>query len=129
MVDTDFITLTESMDRCWMEGRFPDLEAFLAKDVVFVAPGGEHRSEGLAQAIEGYRQFMSHAQVKHFETSDHIVTLRGDTAVVEYRWQMAWTAGGADHNETGSEVLVLSRRGGNWRVVWRTQIPTPAKSA
>ncbi len=122
----ELISFTDRMDRCWMDGRVTDLEAFLAKDVVFVAPGGKHRSEGLSPAIESYRQFLSHARVKRFETSDHIVTLRGDTAVIEYRWQMDWTAGGVDHSETGREVLVLSRREEGWRVVWRTQIPNAA---
>jgi hypothetical protein len=37
---------------------------------------------------------------------------------------MAWVAAGAEHNETGREVLVLARRDESWRVVWRTQIPT-----
>ena len=125
----DFISFTARMDRCWMEGRFRDLEAFLAEDVVFVAPGGEQRSEGLSTAVESYRQFMSHAQVKRFETSDHVVTPRGDTAVVEYRWQMDWAAGGVDHSETGRDVLVLARRDDDWRVVWRTQIPGAVKAA
>ncbi len=127
---TDFVSFIESMDRCWMEGRFPDLEEYLAQDVVFVAPGGERRGErrgeGLTLAIESYRQFMAHAQVKRFETADHVVTPRGDTTVVEYRWQMDWTAAGADYSEKGREVLVLSRREEKWRVVWRTQIPNPA---
>jgi ketosteroid isomerase-like protein len=71
---------------------------------------------------------MSHAKVNHFQTGDHIVTLRGDTAVVEYRWEMAWTATGADHTETGRAVLVLARRDEGWRAVWRTPIPAPAPS-
>lgn len=122
-MNEELISFTDHMDRCWMEGRVTDLEAFLAKDVVFVAPGGAHRSEGLAPAIESYRQFLSHARVSRFETSDRIVTLRGDAAVIEYRWQMEWTVAGSDHSERGREVLVLSRREEGWRVVWRTQIP------
>ena len=105
-----------------MEGRLQDLGAFLAEDVVFVAPGGTPRGEGLEQAIESYRQFTSHAQVKLFQTSDYNVTLRGDTAIVEYRWRMSWTAGGEEHDEKGREALVLARRNNNWRVVWRTQM-------
>jgi len=121
--DAEFISIAESLDRCWMEGRFDDLESFLAEDVVFVAPGGKYRGEGLAQAIESYRQFTSNAQVNRFKTSDHVVTLRGDTAVVEYQWEMSWISAGAEHNETGRDVLVVSRRDDKWRVVWRTQIP------
>ena|ERR1700722_5105778 len=85
-MNSEFISFTERLDRCWMEGRFSDLETFLAKDVVFVAPGGEHRSEGLAQAVEGYRQFMSHAQVNRFETNDHVVTLKGRYCL-DGRWR------------------------------------------
>lgn len=129
MTDTELISFAESLDRCWMEGRFDDLAAFLADDVVFVAPGGQRRSEGLTRAIESYRQFTSHAQVNRFETSDYIATLRGDTAILEYHWQMDWIAAGTAYSEAGREVLVISRRDGNWRVVWRTQIPGATKSA
>ena len=129
MNDAEFISFIESLDRCWMQGRLQDLAAFLAEDVVFVAPGGKPRTEGIAQAIESYRQFISHAQVTRFQTNDHFVTQRGDTAIVEYAWQMSWVAAGTAHNETGREVLVLARRHENWRVVWRTQIPTSVGSS
>ena len=123
MLAADIISFADRMDRCWMEGRLPELAEFLAEDVVFVAPGGTARSEGLSPAVESYRQFLSSARVSRFQTSDHAVTVRGDTAVLEYRWQMDWTAAGADHAESGREVLVLARRDEGWRVVWRTQIP------
>jgi ketosteroid isomerase-like protein len=123
MLAADFVSFADRMDRCWMEVRLPELAEYLAEEVVFVAPGGTPRSEGLAPAVDSYRQFLSHARVNRFQTSDHTVTLRGDTAVLEYRWQMDWTAAGADHAESGREVLVLARREEGWRVVWRTQIP------
>jgi ketosteroid isomerase-like protein len=126
--DAEFISFVESLDRCWLQGRLQDLNAFLAGDVVFVAPGGTHRIAGLAQVIESYRQFTSHAQVKHFQTSDYFVTWRGDTAVVEYVWQITWVAAEVEHNDTGRDVLVLARRDENWRVVWRTQIPIPSEA-
>ena len=129
MSSADFIALIDGLDRCWMTGDFPALAEFLAKDVVFVAPGGAPRSQGLEPAIESYRQFMSHVQVRSFQTSDHVVTVRGDAAVVEYRWQMAWAAAGRENAETGRDIVVLARREEGWRVVWRTQIPEPAKSA
>jgi ketosteroid isomerase-like protein len=126
MNDAEFISFVESLDHCWLQGRLQDLSAFLAEDVVFVAPGGTPRIAGLAQVIESYRQFTSQAQVHRFQASDHFVTRRGDTAVVEYAWQMTWVAAEAEHNDTGRDVLVLARRDENWRVVWRTQIPIPS---
>jgi ketosteroid isomerase-like protein len=128
MNDAEFISFVESLDRCWLQGCLQDLSAFLAEDVVFVAPGGTPRIAGLVQVIESYRPFTSQAQVRRFQTSDHFVTWRGDTAVVEYAWQMTWVAAEAEHNDMGRDVLVLAWRDENWRVVWRTQIPTNASS-
>ncbi len=119
----DLIAFTKEMDRCWTEQRFSDLSAYLAADVVLVAPGGKHRLEGLDAAIESYREFMSRSEVTHFDGYGHVVTQRGATATVEYDWDMSWTDQGMAHEATGREVLVLARYDHGWRVVWRTQLP------
>jgi len=124
MQDAEFISFVQSLVRCWMEGRVQDLTAFLAGDVVFVAPGGKPRGQGIEQAIESYRQFTSRAQIHSFHTNDYFVTRRGDAAIVEYAWQMTWAVDQVEHSDAGREVLVLARRDEEWRVVWRTQIPT-----
>ncbi len=124
MTQADLVAQIKAMDRCWMDGRFDDLKDHLAEDVVLVAPDGAGRLTGLANAIKSYRQFMSAATVERYKTSDHLVTLRGDTAVAEYAWDMAYSLNDMRHEEQGREVLVFARRDGGWRVVWRTQIPT-----
>jgi ketosteroid isomerase-like protein len=122
-MDDELIAFTKSMDRCWMERRFTDLSGFLASDVVMVAPGGEHRMQGIETAIASYREFMSRCEVKRFLSSDHVVTRRGPAAVVEYAWDMAWSDQGTEQEAKGREILVLARLADGWRVVWRTQIP------
>ena len=124
MNSDDFIKFVEDMDRCWREGRFYDLDTYLADNVVMVAPDGKTRLEGIAAAVESYREFTVSSLVEHYTTSDHVITHRGEAAVIEYRWSMAWTSAGMDYNENGREILVLALRDGNWRVIWRTQIPT-----
>ena len=99
-----------------MERRYGDLESYIASDVVMVAPGGQGRIEGLDAAADSYREFMERAEVHHYRTLRHVVTLRGDAAVVEYGWDMAWDSDGSSHSATGREVLKLSRRDGNWRM-------------
>ena len=123
MTDAQFISFVNAMDACWMERRFEDLRSFLAEDSVLVAPGGQVRIEGVDAAIESYRELMSHSHVRRYATADHAITLRGNAAVVEYRWEMVWSGDGPEHNEAGREVLVLAHRDSKWRVVWRTQIP------
>ena len=119
----DLVAFVAEMDRCWLERRFDDLSAYIADDIVLVAPGGEPRIEGVAASIESYRAFMGRCEVGRFETRDVIVTERGDTAVAEYAWDMAWTDHGEAQAAQGREVLVLARGRSGWRVVWRTQRP------
>jgi hypothetical protein len=121
-MDDELIEFARQMDSCWMERRFDDLSAYIADDVVIVAPGARRRVEGLAAAVESYRDFMNRSAVSRFLTHDHVITRRGATAVVEYGWDMAWSDQGTDHEAKGREILVLTRKGSSWRVVWRMQI-------
>jgi len=116
------ISFVDAMDRCWLEHRFDDLSAFLAPDVVVVSPDGATRLKGLVAAVESYRSFMVRAKVAWFAAHDHIVTERGDAAIVEYRWDMAWRSDDAAHEASGREILVLAHRDSAWRIVWRMQL-------
>ncbi len=79
----DLAAFVAAMDRCWLERRFEDLAAYLAEDVVMAAPGGG-RVEGLASAVESYREFMSRSRIARFAARDHAVTLRGDTRYTQH---------------------------------------------
>ncbi len=118
----DLIQFVQAMDRCWLESRFDDLADYLDEHVVMVAPGGEHRLNSLAAAIDSYRTFMGGSSVQRFHPSNYTVTERGNAAVIEYAWDMAWTGGDASHEAKGREILALSRGPTGWRVVWRMQI-------
>ena len=117
----DLDGFAKAMDRCWLERRFGDLEAYLATDVVFVGPDGKVRTEGLPAAVESYREFMEACRVDHYRAHDCSITQRGDAAVIEYRWEMGWSDGNDSHYGRGREILVLSRDAG-WRAIWRRQI-------
>ncbi len=119
----DLIAFATEMDRCWIERRLGDLSGYLSRDVVMVAPGGKRRTVGLDAAVESYREFLSRSEVSRFHTYDHVATQRGETAVVEYEWDIAWNDQGENHEARGREVLVLARYGQEWRVAWRMQIP------
>jgi ketosteroid isomerase-like protein len=115
---TDFAA---DMDRCWQERRFDDLRDYLDENIAIVAPGGA-RTEGIEAAIASYREFMGGSEVIRYETADTIVTERGDTAILEYRWAMDWTSDGTAHTAEGREILVLNRSSEEWKAVWRMQL-------
>jgi len=119
----DLIAFVDQMDRCWVERRFSDLARYLASVVVFVAPGGAHRMHGIDAAVASYCEFMTRSTIQEFKTSGHVVTQRGPTAVIEYRWEMTWDEQGVAHEAKGREILVVNMTDGGPRVIWRTQLP------
>jgi ketosteroid isomerase-like protein len=115
--------IVEAMDRCWLERRFDDLNAYLASDVLFVAPNGSEL-RGAAGAIQSYREFLDRCTVEAYETTDWEASLHGGEAVVRYTWRMRWASGGSAQAATGQETLLLSKRPDGWRVASRTQTPS-----
>jgi ketosteroid isomerase-like protein len=117
----EIVAQISAMDRCWLERRFADLKSHLTEDAVFVTPNGR-RVLGRDAAVESYREFMSRSQVHRYQASEPMVTQKGDTAVAEYGWDMAWDSDGQSYEAKGREVLVLAREDGAWSVIWRTQL-------
>jgi hypothetical protein len=70
-------------------------------DIIVVSPDGATRVAGLVAAVENYRAFMVRAKIAWFASRDHVVTERGDAAIVEYRWDREWRSEGAAHEATG----------------------------
>ena len=66
---------------------------------------------------------MECAEVVRYHITGNAVTERGYAAVVADGWDMEWRSDGSSHSSTGRELVVLSRRRGDWRIVWRTQLP------
>ena len=70
-------------------------------DIIVVSPDGATCVASLDVAVENYRAFMVRAKIAWFASRDHVVTERGDAAIVEYRWDLAWRPEDAAHEATG----------------------------
>ena len=55
-------------------------------DIIVVSPNDTTGVAGRSAAVENYRAFMVRAKIVWFASRDHVVTERGDAAIVEYRW-------------------------------------------
>jgi uncharacterized protein (TIGR02246 family) len=107
----------------WRGKRISELHDFFADDVVLVVPGNRGRVVGRASVVETYREFAENTTTQDYRELDLHVDVFGETAIATYRYEIQWTREDQLLTEGGSDVLVLSRRGGKWRVVWRTICP------
>jgi ketosteroid isomerase-like protein len=114
----------DAFSAAWRSGRLEALEGLVDPEVVFVQPGGSSRIEGRAACIDSFRGFLAAATIERYQEGDRQIDVNGNTAVVTYRWTMAWRRAGQDHRESGRDLLVLGRRDGRWRITWRTLLPS-----
>ena len=56
-------------------------------------------------------------------SSEPEIYVTGDTAVAVYAWKMTYEMGGEEYRETGHDLFVFTRAGGNWLAVWRAILP------
>lgn len=111
-----------AMNQAWLEGRIDELEPLFDENVVMLAPDG-NRIAGRDAMLESFRHYVSMATTHEFTTEALGVDVFGDTAVATMRFRIRYEISGELYAETGREILALSRSGGVWRIVWRTQIP------
>jgi uncharacterized protein (TIGR02246 family) len=120
--DAEPRAVVERINAAWRAGRAADAAPLFDGDVVMVTPTGE-RLIGREAMVQSYADFAASAVVDEYEESEHAVDVFGETAVVVYRWLMAWRAGGESYRERGRDIFVLTHATTGWQVVWRTLLP------
>jgi len=116
-----------ALSAAWQGRRYDSLAQIFADNMVFALPASSARLEGARAIIESYREFMDRVTLTEYREEDPCIDIWGDTAVVTYRWEMAWLAGNVPNRETGHDVLVFRRDpGAPWRAVWRTMSFEPS---
>ena len=129
MNDTDRIKQTVSgITAAWRQGRIDALSRFYRPDVVFVQPGFGGRVEGREACVESYRDFLTAATVHDYAEDAPRVDVFGDTAIAVTHFEIDYQLEDKRHRETGHDMLVLVREEGEWRVAWRTLLPSAPSS-
>jgi len=120
------------LSAAWQARRYNELATLLADDMVFALPGFGSRLVGAPAIVASYREFMERVTLTAYREESPQIDVWGDTAVVSYRWEMAWLAGEVANAESGHDVFVFRRTPNGdaettpWLAVWRTMTFEPS---
>jgi hypothetical protein len=120
------ISFIRDMNTAWIENRPDDLEQYFHKDIAIVKPGVGALATGMEQCINSYRRFCSGSKLISYSESRHRVDICGNTAVVNYRFEIEYEAGGTRYHDVGFDLFVLVRESSKWSAVWRTMVDATA---
>ncbi len=116
----DLWRLVRRLNEAWLKGPAEDLGSLFHESAVIAGPDGKTLAKGASACVASYVDFASRAVVQEFKEQAPEVDVFGATAVVRYGFQIRYEADGKAQNESGRDLLVLSREeDGPWLVVWR----------
>lgn len=110
------------INRAWLDDRLKDLAPRVHPDIVMALPGFTGRSQGREEFLEGFRDFTQNATVHEFREYDHQIDIVGETAVINYRYEMVYEHTGERYHATGRDLWVFQKEGEEWLAVWRTML-------
>jgi ketosteroid isomerase-like protein len=117
--------ILKNINEAWTKGRPAHLDRYFHEDMVIAQPGFGIRGEGKSACVNSYREFSGTASIRSFEESQHVVLVWGDTAVASYKFEIEYDLDGLPHRDTGYDLFVFTRQGGDWLAVWRAILPAP----
>jgi len=113
----------------WIAGRVDNLAPMVHDEIVMVMPGFAGRVQGRETFIAGFRDFCENARIHDFRDGERQIDVVGDTAVVNFDYEMLYERSAARYRVTGRDLWVFARHGTEWLAVWRTMLDlseTPA---
>jgi uncharacterized protein (TIGR02246 family) len=117
------------INQAWLSGRPEDIAEWIHPAMVMVYPGFSGRGQGRAAIVAGFVDFCSNARIDSYREKDVQVDVAGDTAVVNYAFEMVYERAGARYEATGRDLWVFTRDDGKWLAAWRTMLDLAEKPA
>ncbi len=111
--------VVKRINNCWYQGQPSDIEDYFHRDVVFNSPDFKQQISGKVNCINTYIEFMSSSKVLLYNEKKPVIHQYGETAIVNYDFEMKYEQNGKLNHETGTDVMVFCKDLGHWKVVWR----------
>ena len=108
------------LDAAWRDKKFDTLNDCFAEDAVIVGPTYTTQyATGREACADSYREFARNPAILKYSESNHELHCWSGTAVYTFSWEITFQLGHGPQRESGTDQLVLSRFGDDWKVVFR----------
>lgn len=117
------------INQAWLKGQVEDLAPLVHSEIVMVFPDFAGKVQGREDFLAGFRDFCQNAIIHEFHEHDQQVDVAGDTAVINFRYEMVYERSGERYRANGRDLWVFEQRDGAWITVWRAMLEMKEGSA
>jgi len=110
------------INQAWLKGQVEDLAPLVHSEIVMCFPDFAGKIQGREDFLAGFRDFCQNATIEEFHECDQQLDVVGDTAVVNFRYEMVYQRSGGRYRANGRDLWVLEKREGSWIAVWRAML-------
>jgi ketosteroid isomerase-like protein len=103
--------LVREINRLWVGGNAEQLGEYFHEDMIIVNPELKKMGQGREDCVKGYIDFAAQAKTTSYEESDFEINVWGNTAMVNYRFDITYEMGGKEYNDIGRKDLTA----GKWK--------------
>jgi ketosteroid isomerase-like protein len=118
--DTAIRSVLSRLDAAWRDKKFDGLDDCFDENAVIVGPTFTTQyATGRAACADSYREFARNPAIKRYSESNHELHSWPETAVYTFSWEITFQLGHGPQHESGTDQVILSRIGNDWKVVFR----------
>jgi hypothetical protein len=108
-----------AINRSWYENRPSEMRPYLHPDITMILPGFSGMVAGRDILLSSFVEFCSNARVLEYNESDEQIQIIGNTAFINYRFDMLYERATYRERSTGRDVWAFVRLNKKWLAVWR----------
>lgn len=116
-IQQDIWRTVRAMNDAWTQGNPDDLVNFFHPNMVAITATDRLRRLGQAECLAGWKGFAQAATIHHWTESEPMIQVYGESAVVSYYFDMAFTMGGQRIEMGGRDLFFFVREQGRWWAV------------
>lgn len=113
----DIWRTVRAMNDAWTKGKPDDLVNFFHPHMVAITATDRLRRLGQAECLAGWKGFTQAATIHHWTETEPLIQVYGESAVVSYYFDMAFTMGGQRIEMGGRDLFFFVREQGRWWAV------------
>jgi hypothetical protein len=126
-LNSELRDIVKKINQLWVGGNAEELSEFFHEDMVIVGPDLKMMGAGREDCVRGYIDFGNQARVLKYVESDFKINVWGNTARVDYGFEITYEMSGQKCHDTGRDLFIFSKddNEGKWLAVWRMLVPSP----
>jgi len=115
--------IVSKINKSWLNNNLSQLNNFFHDEMVISDSNFNKLAQNKTECIASYESFIKQAKILRYDEQEMKITIIGNTAIVNYIFDITWEVDKNINSEKGRDVFVFEFSNNKWLAVWRTLLP------